>query len=237
MQKLTRPGMMPWMFDDEGNLAEDQVTFDWKAVNYRADQLGGHDPNLQEGAFRSLLPLYQRLDLQYAHIVSRSRIFSADNSLGGCTTQFCDSSHTGAPFTLSLQVTSTMQNWGTFSPCLTFLWTRLKCSRLQTASFVLRCVHSMQDTCMHEWRQQENSWFDELCFVHVAVLRHGEEPNRHGSLGAKLNHWKSPRSWHSEGGLFSHQSEARLIFGRQMLRPRALFHWIFSASSSSFNCN
>jgi len=48
-QKLTRPGMMPWMFDDEGNLAEDQVTFDWKAVYYRADQLGGHDPNLQEG--------------------------------------------------------------------------------------------------------------------------------------------------------------------------------------------
>lgn len=42
--------MMPWMFDEEGNLAEDQVTFDWKAVNYRADQLGGTDPNLQEGA-------------------------------------------------------------------------------------------------------------------------------------------------------------------------------------------
>jgi hypothetical protein len=50
LQQLTRPGMMPWMFDEDGKLAEDQVTFDWKAVNYRADQLGGTDPNLQEGA-------------------------------------------------------------------------------------------------------------------------------------------------------------------------------------------
>ena len=49
MQELTRPGMMPWMFDEEGNLQEDQITFDWKSVSYRPDQLGGNDPDLQEG--------------------------------------------------------------------------------------------------------------------------------------------------------------------------------------------
>ena len=40
---------MPWMFDEDGNLVGDQVKFDWKAVSYREDQLGGCDPDMSEG--------------------------------------------------------------------------------------------------------------------------------------------------------------------------------------------
>jgi len=37
------------MFDEEGNLKEMQVKFDWKAVDFRQDMLGGNEPNMLEG--------------------------------------------------------------------------------------------------------------------------------------------------------------------------------------------
>mmetsp|Transcript_48273 Transcript_48273/g.109687 ORF Transcript_48273/g.109687 Transcript_48273/m.109687 type:complete len:130 (+) Transcript_48273:128-517(+) len=46
---LQRPGPEPWMFDEEGNLKEMQVKFDWKAVDFRQDMLGGNEPNMLEG--------------------------------------------------------------------------------------------------------------------------------------------------------------------------------------------
>mmetsp|Transcript_48271 Transcript_48271/g.109682 ORF Transcript_48271/g.109682 Transcript_48271/m.109682 type:complete len:92 (+) Transcript_48271:327-602(+) len=48
-QILQRPGPEPWMFDEEGNLKEMQVKFDWKAVDFRQDMLGGNEPNMLEG--------------------------------------------------------------------------------------------------------------------------------------------------------------------------------------------
>lgn len=37
------------MFDEDGRLAEDQVKFDWKSVEYRDDQLGGCKPDMSMG--------------------------------------------------------------------------------------------------------------------------------------------------------------------------------------------
>mmetsp|Transcript_77994 Transcript_77994/g.156101 ORF Transcript_77994/g.156101 Transcript_77994/m.156101 type:complete len:152 (+) Transcript_77994:208-663(+) len=48
-QILIRPGAESWMFDEDGNLAENQVKFDWKSVEYRDDQLGGCDPDMSLG--------------------------------------------------------------------------------------------------------------------------------------------------------------------------------------------
>ena len=49
--------MEPWMYDEEGNLQEGQVRFDYKQFEFRADHLGDNDADLSEGtttAARSL---------------------------------------------------------------------------------------------------------------------------------------------------------------------------------------
>ena len=43
---LRRPGMESWMFDENNNLKGNQITFDWKEVPFRDDQLGGYNPDL-----------------------------------------------------------------------------------------------------------------------------------------------------------------------------------------------